>query len=264
VRAGGDVEVGAADDVARPGELRAVREVEHLGLDARGGDVVQGDVARRFADEGGVSDGRADRSRSDDGQFRVLDHAHAFSLAVLPVSCHRPMKVAHADRGHHRPRHEQRSGDESHTVESVEIQRAADDRRQRGDRKEARDACDRVVDRRCDARTRRVGGSQDRRGERRHRDRETESEDDHGGEDLPPVVEISADEQQEKASHRHDEGPTVMNRRGPEAGQDADTRAQCDHEDCGGQAREPGEGRGQPGALLEVHGTTKPLSESAA
>jgi hypothetical protein len=46
VRALRDRDVGAADDVARPGELGAVGEIEHLGLGLLGGDVVEGDVAR--------------------------------------------------------------------------------------------------------------------------------------------------------------------------------------------------------------------------
>ena len=59
-----------------PVNWRAVREVEHLGLDLLGRDVVQRDVPCRPADERGVGDAGSDGSRADDGDFRVLDDSH--------------------------------------------------------------------------------------------------------------------------------------------------------------------------------------------
>ena len=90
LRAGGDHhdvraldhgEVVAAAD-ARVGELRAVREVEHLGLDLLSRDVVERDLARRAADQRGVGEARPHASGADDGELRVLDDPHT---PILPA-----------------------------------------------------------------------------------------------------------------------------------------------------------------------------------
>ncbi len=69
LRVGGDGQVVAAVDRAVRHELRAVVEVEHLGPDLLGEDVVEGQGGGRTADQAGVGDRRSDAAHTDDGHL---------------------------------------------------------------------------------------------------------------------------------------------------------------------------------------------------
>ena len=176
------------------GELRAVREVEHLGLDLLGRDVVQRDVAGGPADQRGVRGARSDAARADDGDFRVLDDGHAASLAgrmparpeLRPRAAASVVRqgaggVAVARSGLRMPRNDviaagdhQRRGDDGGAVEAVEVEGAADDGGEQGDGDESGDPRDGVVDGRRDARALGLDRAEDRGGQRGDGEREAE------------------------------------------------------------------------------------------
>src|SRR5690606_25384772 len=80
-----DREVAAAGDARRAGELSAVREVEHLGLDLLCLNVIERDLASRLTNEAGVGERGADSACADDGDLGVLDDSHTPILAASQV-----------------------------------------------------------------------------------------------------------------------------------------------------------------------------------
>ena len=91
--------------------------------------------------------------------------------------------------------------------EPREIDCAANNHTGECDRDQTRDPRERIVDRRTDTALRRIDGSQNRRGERRHGDRQPEAEHHESGQHLRPEVERLGRAGHQQIADRRDQRP---------------------------------------------------------
>jgi hypothetical protein len=90
-------------------------------------------------------------------------------------------------------------------------------------------------------------------GERRHRDRETEGEQEDPGEHLGQVVDVHPEGEQHQHSRARDQRAAAHEQPGAEAvGERAEARGEREHDDALGQQRQPGLQRRVARDLLQV------------